>query len=190
MKEIIKLGAILLLICLVAAVALGVTNEATIGKILEQREMANQMARQAVLPEATSFEALEEAKLSDIQGKEPLVQEVFAGLKDGAVIGYVIKTTPNGFSGGVEVTTGISLEGSLSGVRIGNHAETPGLGANATLPLFYEQYNGMAADQELGVSKTAKSDTEILAITGATITSRAVTDGVNTAIRVAQTLDQ
>jgi Na+-translocating ferredoxin:NAD+ oxidoreductase subunit G len=190
MKEIIKLGSILLVICLVAAAALGMTNEATIGKILEQREMANQLARQAVLPEAAEFEALDEVKLAGIQGNEPLVKEVYAGLKDGAVIGYVIKTGPNGFSGAVEVTTGISADGLLSGVRIGNHAETPGLGANATLPLFYEQFNGMAATQDIGVSKTAKSDTEILAITGATITSRAVAEGVNTSIRVAQTLDR
>lgn len=190
MKEILKLGSTLLLICLIAAAALGVTNEVTIGKILEQRETANQLARQAVLPDAAEFEAVDAAKLADIQGKEPLVKEVYAGVKDGAVIGYVIKTGPNGFSGAVEVTTGVTVDGVLSGVRIGNHAETPGLGANATLPQFYEQYNGMSAAQELGVSKTAKSDTEILAITGATITSRAVTDGVNTSIRVAQTLDR
>lgn len=190
MKEIVKLGLILLAICLVAAVALGVTNEMTIGKILEQRELTNQLARQAVLPEATSFEPVEADKLASIQGNEPIVMEVFNGLKDGNLVGFVIKTTPTGFGGAVEVTTGISADGKVSGVRIGTHAETPGLGANATLPSFYEQYNGMPATQELGVSKTAKSDTEIMAITGSTITSRAVTDGVNSSIRTALTLDR
>lgn len=190
MKEIMKLGAILLAICLVAAVALGVTNEMTIGKILEQRELTNQLARQAVLPEATSFEPVEADQLATVQGNEPMIMEVFKGLKDGNLVGYVIKTAPTGFGGTVEVTTGISAEGTVSGVRIGTHAETPGLGANATLPSFYEQYNGMSAAQELGVSKTAKSDTEIMAITGSTITSRAVTDGVNSSIRAALTFDR
>lgn len=190
MKEILKLGAILLSICLVAAASLGVTNEMTIGKILEQREFVNQQARQAVLPDAGSFEAMDEAALADIMEVEPLIKEVYAGLKDGSVIGYVVKSGPNGFSGAVEVTTGIDAEGILTGVRIGSHQETPGLGANATLPNFYEQFDGMAANQEIGVSKTTKSDSEIVAITGATITSRAVADGVNASIRVVETLNR
>lgn len=189
MKEIIRLGAILLSICLVAALALAVTNDLTIDKILEQRELANQEARQAVLSEATSFESLQEADLSSIIENEAIVKEVYVGLKDGTIIGYVVKSTPTGFGGAVEVTTGIGIDAMIKGVRIGSHQETPGLGANATLPSFFEQYAGMSA-AELGVSKTMKSDTEIMAITGATITSRAVTDGVNTSIRVVETLSR
>jgi electron transport complex protein RnfG len=190
MKEIIRLSAILLSICLVAALALAVTNDMTIDKILEQRELVNQQARQAVLAEATSFEAIPEADLGEIVKQESTVREVYAGLNDGTIIGYVVKSGPNGFGGAVEVTTGIGVDNMVKGVRIGSHQETPGLGANATLPAFYDQFTGMSAASEIGVSKTTKSDTEILAITGATITSRAVTDGVNASIRVVETLNR
>ena len=68
-------------------------------------------------------------------------------------------------------------------MRIGSHTETPGLGAKATDESFYSQYKSMSANQEIAVSKTEKSDTEIQAISGATITSVAVTKGVNSAIK-------
>jgi electron transport complex protein RnfG len=182
MKEIMKLGSILLLICVIAAALLGLTNEVTIGRILEQREAAAQEARQAVLPEADRFEALD-ASSSDG------VVELFEGYKGDEIVGHVAKSMPSGFGGGIEVFTGVSADGTVTGVRVGSHAETPGLGANVTLASFYEQYTGMAAEM-IGVAKSAPGEGEILAVTGATITSQAVTDGVNAAIEAIDALGQ
>jgi electron transport complex protein RnfG len=79
--------------------------------------------------------------------------------------------------------TGIDVEGKITGVRLGNHNETPGLGANATLPYFYEQYENKSIDKDIEVSKVEPTkDNQIQAISGATITSSAVTSGVNMAI--------
>lgn len=190
MKEIGKLGAILLLICAIASALLAFVNTKTIDKIVEQRELASELARKEVLPDAEKFEKLDEALLKEFSDKNDKVKEIYVGLSGDAVIGYVVKTTPGGYGGAVEVISGISTENSLTGVRVGNHNETPGLGANALLPSFYEQYNGMSVEGEVGVAKANPQENQIQAIAGATITSQAVTDGVNMAAEVVKELNK
>ncbi len=182
MKEISKLGLILLLICAVAAALLSLAYDFTIDKIVAQREMTNQLSRQEVLSDAESFEMIEADLLDKVKLENELVVEIYEGLSGGNLVGYTIKTLPSGFGGSVEVITGISTQGEVTGMRVGNHQETPGLGANATLPDFYEQYQGKSTASELAVVKAGASGNEIQAISGATITSKAVTKGVNMAI--------
>jgi len=184
MKEIMNLGLKLLLISLIAALSLGYVNEITKDKIAEQRAIANERARKAVQPEADSFNEIDISKIDD-----DLVVEGFEAVKDDLTIGYVFKTLPKGYGGGVEVIVGIS-NGAITGVRIGSHNETPGLGAKSTDESFYSQYENMKANQEIGVSKIQKSNSEIQAISGATITSKAVTTGVNSATKAYNALVQ
>ena len=183
MKEIIKLGLILLLVCVIAAIALAVTNEFTKDQIALQRNLANEEARKNILPSADSFKAIDENKLSEIMSKNKSVAEVFQGYKGDSVVGYTFKSLPSGYGGTVEIMTGIDLDGKVTGVRIGSHQETPGLGANAALPEFYSQYENKSVDSEIEVSKVEPTkENQIQAISGATITSDAVTAGVNIAI--------
>ena len=178
MKEIMNLGLKLLIISLIAALSLGYVNAITEDKIAEQRALANEKARKAVSPEADEFNEID---ISDLN--EALVVEGFEALENDVIVGYVFKTLPKGYGGSLEVIVGISNNGTISGVRIGSHTETPGLGAKATDDSFYNQYEDMMANQVISVSKTQSSDTEIQAISGATITSEAVTEGVNSAIK-------
>ncbi len=187
MKEMIKLGLILLIISLVAALALAVTNSVTKDLIQGQKDAKNELARKDVLPSATSFELLAPEELQSIVADFPLVADVFVGKADGVTVGYVVRTMPSGYSGAVEVVTGVDAKGTITGLRVGKHNETPGLGAKARLPEFYTQYDGKVATTLL-VNKTKSSETEIQAIAGATITSQAVTDGVNIAGQVAALL--
>lgn len=176
MKEIIKLGLILAVFCLISATLLGVTNEVTKDKIDEQRRIENELAKKAVLTEAEGFEVYDETALAALQESFPLVAEFSTG-KDasGNVVGYVVKTRPGGYGGAVEVIVGIDMTQTITGVRIGNNQETPGLGAKSKEEPFYGQYTGLSAAGALDYSA-------IDAIAGATITSNAVTDGVNIAI--------
>lgn len=176
MKEIFKLGLILAVFCLISATLLGVTNEVTKDKIAEQRRIENELAKKAVLPEAGTFDVFDEADLAALQSSYPQVAEFSIG-KDaaGTAIGYVVKTLPNGYGGAVEVIVGIDMTQTITGVRVGNHQETPGLGAKSKDEPFYGQYTGLSAAGALDYSA-------IDAISGATITSNAVTDGVNIAI--------
>lgn len=183
MRDILKTGIILLIICAVAAFALAMTNEVTKDQIAFQRQLANDAAKAAVLPVATSFKDLDESKVAVIKDKYAPVSEVYVGYDDSDnIVGYVFKSLPVGFGGPVEVVTGISVEGVVTGMRMGNHQETPGLGARAKEPGFYEQYNGKSADGPIGVAKSNPTDTDIQAITGATISSAAITSGVNASI--------
>ena len=107
------------------------------------------------------------------------MDEVYVG-KDssGNDVGATIKVTTKGFAAGLELTIGIGSDGTVTGMRVNSHGETAGLGANATKPEFYEQFNGMPADGSLAVTKDGG---EVVALTGATITSRAVTNAINVA---------
>ncbi len=184
MKDIIKLGLILFTFCVIAASALMITDQVTAGPIQKQIDQANELARKGVFPEADAFEALDEAQLQELKADFKILEEVYYAKKGSDVIGFVVKTMPSGFSGKIEVTTGISVDAKLTGVRIGAMTETPGLGDIAKKPEFYEQYTGKSTSTEIGVNKSTPKENEIQALTGATITSRAVTLGVNTAVQV------
>ena len=169
MKDILKLGVTLFAICAVAALVLGVTNNITAPVIEERNIQASNEARKTVLPEADEFKELEGMN-SDI------VLEVYEGIKDGQVIGYTIKTSSKGYGGAIELMVGISKDSKITGVEIGNHSETPGLGSKATEPIFKNQYVDKDVSNSLLVVKgSANNDNEISAISGATITSNGVT---------------
>ncbi len=189
-KEIVKLGLILFAICFIAATLLAMAKEVTDPLILSQREAASEASRKEVLPEAESFEAATAEELQQIQAENASVLEVYRAVRGGEAIGFVVKAAPKGFAGPVAVITGISADQKVTGVRVGDNQETPGLGTLAQDEKFYGQYAGMAATGEIGVNKVQASETEIQAITGATITSKAVTDGVNAAIQAVAALSR
>lgn len=196
-KVVFKLGFILFIISAVAACALALTNEVTAGTIEKMNIEKNTLARQEVLSDATEFEQVPSedveklAKEIGMEKPEELL-EVYTGTNGGEVVGYTVKTGPtSGFSGEVQVLTGISTEGIITGITIIKHNETPGLGALAAGE-WKDQFAGKSAKEELIVVKgTAKEGSnEIQAITGSTITSKAVTSGVNVSNLVYQNMSK
>lgn len=178
MKDILKLGSILFVICAIAALALGITNNITQPVIEERNIQANNESRKEVLSEADEFKLIESLN-------NDIVEEVYEGLKGEEVVGYTIKTLPKGYGGSVEVMVGITSEGKVNGIKIGNHSETPGLGSKAAESPFKDQFNGKDAKNSLNVVKGSSSaESDIVAISGATITSNAVTAGVNAAMDI------
>ena len=99
------------------------------------------------------------------------------------MIGHVINSTSkDGFGGWVSISTGIQEDGTLNGIAFLSISESAGLGMNARDTDWYKQFTGKKSDK-FSVTKTgATSDDEINAISGATITSRAVTGAVNAAV--------
>jgi len=178
MKDIFKLGTTLFGICAVAALILGVTNNITAPVIEERNIQASNEARKIVLPDADEFK-----KLDDINSD--MVVEVYEGIKGNNVVGYTIKTSSKGYGGAIESMVGISKDGKITGVEIGNHSETPGLGSKATEPTFKNQYLDKDVSKPLLVVKgSANNENEISAISGATITSNGITNGVNAAMKI------
>ena len=181
MGDILKLGLKLFVICATAAGLLAGTNKITAPKIDEINAQANNEARQIVLESAKDFKEMDinNYKIdSDVN-----VLEIFEGIDGDETTGYTIKVAPKGYGGEIEIMVGITTEGVISGINIGNMSETPGLGAKSKEESFYGQYAGKPATT-LEVVKSTPGETEIQAISGATITSEAVTHGVNAAVEV------
>ncbi|AWZ49200.1 electron transporter RnfG [Clostridiaceae bacterium 14S0207] len=176
-ENIFKLGIILLIITACAGLILGVVHEVTADPIKKQEKLNNENAMKEILSKADSFK-VKEMKLSQN------VLEVNEAAKGSNVIGYAIKMQTKGYGGQIQLMVGISNDGKLSGIKIITQTETPGLGANSTKPSFYGQYKDKPIKEDLAVVKASPSkDNEIQAMSGATITSKAVTSGVNEAIK-------
>lgn len=175
-NEIVKLGIILAIVSLVASASLSLVNGAT-QPIIDARIIAEaEEARKELLPEAEGFELVE--------GDLPEgVTEIFSAMKGGEVIGYIVSTQSKGYGGTFDVTVGINSENVVTGVKLSNMSETPGLGAKATDAAFIDQYSEINTENKPFVNKNATgAESEIVAIAGATITSNAVTNGVNIAL--------
>lgn len=165
-KAVVKPALVLLVIAGVAAGLLGVVSEVTSEPIALQEKKTLDEAMAAVMPEATTFETLD----VELTGTITAVYEADCG-------GYVITTEPGGFGGAVKTMIGIDESGTITGLRVTGHSETPGLGAKATEPSFYEQYEGVS-----GSVAVTKDGGTIVPITSATITSRAVSSGAQEAL--------
>lgn len=187
MKETIKLGAILFIITAIAAAILAVADGKTKNTIAELGIKASDEARKEVFSDADSFKEIDSAKLKEIIASNPDIVEIYDAIDgSGKSIGYVIKTSTGGYAAQIEVITGISAEGSLTGMKVVKNSETPGLGTLAAEPKFQDQYKDKSTDSAIEVVKSAPKDNEILALTGATITSKAVTKGVNSAVEASK----
>lgn len=173
-KDILKPTLILAVICLVASAALVGTNYLTADQIVKINKENAEASRLLVLNEAETFEEAE---------------GYYIGKSGDEVVGYVFETEASGYGGAVKVMTGIMEDGTVSGVVILEHAETPGLGANAEKDDFRDQYKQDISQGDLEVVKNqAASDGTVEAMTGATITTTAVTNAVNEAAEIFRSL--
>ena len=175
-KDILKPALILFVICLVVTALLAGTNLLTKDKIAEQSALEAEQSRKVVLSDADSFEEAD---------------GYYIGKANNETVGYVFQTEAKGYGGAVKVMTGISADGQITGVVILEHSETPGLGANAEKTSFTDQFKQTAPEKGITLVKNkAPSDGEIEAMTGASITSRAVTNAVNEAITKYNTFEE
>ncbi len=193
MNKILKNTLILTAITLIAGLALGLVYEITKEPIAQAQEAAKKEAWQAVFPDADldSFEAVDvDQKAADEAisslGIKAVIDEVCTVGEEGYV---VTATDKEGFGGDIQITVGITSDGTVSGISILSISETAGLGMRATEPSFYEQYQGKQAEKFV-VSKDGGDGEPIDALSGATITSRAVTGAVNAALAYYQNVFQ
>ena len=195
MKKIVKDALVLFAITLVAGILLGVVYQITLDPIAKANENAKEKAYKAVLAEADSFETIDALPSdddinasSDIDFSKDKVNEVAIGKKGSETAGYVVTVTDSdGYGGDIKFSTGISSDGKYMGTSILSISETAGLGMRAkTDPAFLAQFNGASVDKFTVVKDGTGSSSEdkIDAIGGSTVTSKAVTKGINTALAV------
>lgn len=172
-----KLTLVLFVITAVVAALLGGVNAVTATKIAEANKAKTAEALKTAMPSASSFEEI------GYRGKDPLVKELYVAKSGTAPSGYVVKVIPTGFGGEISMVVGVSSTGKITGVSVINMSETPGLGTNAAKDSFLNQYVGQS-----GTQAVKKDGGKIDALTGATVTSRAVTKGVNAALEAVKTI--
>lgn len=187
MNKIIRNTIILTVITLISGLLLGLVYEVTKGPIAQTQEAAKKEAWQAVFPEASEDAFVSVDVDTDIASQVVKDLGVAATIDevcevDGGETGYVITATDSeGYGGDIQITVGITADGTVSGISFLSTSETAGLGMKATEPSFYEQYVGVQTEK-FAVSKDGGEGEPIDAISGATITSRAVTGAVNAAL--------
>lgn len=186
MDKVVKNACILTIITLISGLLLGSVYEITKEPIRMSREHAKQKAYQAVMKDAEEFEeyeqfdekeaedALETAGVSGCYVKEAVV----AKDENGAYMGYVVTTvSKEGYGGEIEVSVGILKNGTVTGVEILTITETAGLGMKALEPAFKNQFKDVQTEK-FEVKKD-NPEGNVDAISGATITTRAITNAVN-----------
>ncbi|MCM1040282.1 MAG: RnfABCDGE type electron transport complex subunit G [Roseburia sp.] len=194
MSKMLKDTAILLVITLVSGLLLGLVYQITKDPIAVQKEKAKQEACQEVFADAASFTQVEltmpdEQIWSEAGFAQETVDEVMAAQDaSGATMGYVITvTTKEGYGGDISFTVGIREDGTVNGISILSISETAGLGMRAE-EVLKPQFAGKNAEVFEYTKSGAVTDNQIDAISGATITTNAVTNGVNAGLYYFRTM--
>ncbi|MBQ6706292.1 MAG: RnfABCDGE type electron transport complex subunit G [Clostridia bacterium] len=195
MKKIIKDALMLFLITLVSGLALAAVYEITKAPI-ETAELAERAeAYRVVFADATDFESDEtvdaavadSAKALSDAGFSPVSvsDALYAVDGNGNRIGCVMTVNAKGYGGTIQFTMGVTGD-KISGISILSHSETAGLGALCTEESFYGQFAGKPAEPLKVIKTGATEPNEVDVISGATVTTNGITDGVNAGIWFAQ----
>ncbi len=203
-NKIIKDALALTLITLVAGVALGGVYEITKDPIAKQEAQAKAEAYEQVFTDAAAFEEVEmddtliqtiRDQLDQEGYKAQSIEEVMrAEDQSGETLGYAFTVvTSEGYGGDIQFSMGVQNDGTLNGISILSIGETAGLGMNADTPAFKDQFVGKQVEKLQYTKNGATQDDEINAISGATVTTNAMTNGINAglcAFRVMEGGDQ
>ncbi len=185
MKEMMRNTGIMLVITLISGLLLGLVYQITKDPIARQEVLAKQKACQEVFSDAASFEAVELAAVDESAwsgegyGQESVDEVMAAKDSAGSTLGYVITvTTKEGYGGDIRFTMGVREDGTVNGISLLAISETAGLGMRAE-EVLKPQFAGKNAEKFEYTKSGRTADYEIDAISGATITTNAVTNGVN-----------
>ncbi|MFA5319999.1 MAG: FMN-binding protein [Candidatus Omnitrophota bacterium] len=160
MKEIVRYAFILGLIALTAGGLLAAVNSVTAPRIAAQADLEEETALKELQPEAVSFRPVR-------RGGEIFFYKAYDSR--GKSLGTLFKAAGKGYSGMIETMVCMDERGTVKAIRVLNQNETPGLGSRVAEKPFIERFGGVSADKLAGVQ----------AITGATISSRAVISSVS-----------
>lgn len=165
-KFILTITLKLLLISAVTALLLAGVNALTAPTIAANNELEKKNAISAIFPDA------DDIRQADVAADG--VESIYLVMTDGDLLGYAASVAPTGFGGAMDIMVGVGADGSVVGIKIVSHSETPGLGSRVNSDSFLSQYRGLSGVLTVG--------RDVDAITGSTISSKAVTKGINSAL--------
>lgn len=186
MKDIKTLVFRLLLITAFAGFVLAVGNKLTAPVIAEKKAEKLNLALKEVFEEADDFKKDDSKETADLLAKGDIVQEVFIANKGQEKVGYVFRVlAKGGFGGKIELILGVNNEGMTTGFKVLTHNETPGFGSHSQDPEFVEGVKGNSIKNDLTASLNPSTDSDIMAISGATITTNCILGGLNETAKIA-----
>lgn len=185
-KGLIRDTVSLFLITVIAGLLLGAVYMITEEPIAKQKQMQKEAAYKEVFSDAEGFDALDSSdavsvlETAGIAATEVTINEVMIAKKGSEAIGYVMKVTSHeGYAGDIEIACGIRNDGTVNGISFLSIGETAGLGMKAKDDVFKNQFASKQVEQFVTTKTGASAPEDIDAITGATITTNAVTKAVN-----------
>lgn len=184
-----KLIISLAVACFAAAFGLALVNAVTEGPIAEQKRLEVLRAIEMTLPPFDNDPVGEAVELAVTSADETVEDTVtfYIGRRGGQPTGIAFAVEGEGYGGFITVMLGVDLEGVVSGIRILEHLETPGLGANIEQSWFTDRFRGKSLESSQlvgGNLAVIKDGGDIDALTGATISPRGVATGVSWGLRL------
>ena len=171
MKIYLQLGLILLAFCVVATALLAYVNTLTEPQIKKIKSREAEETRRELIPNS-NFE--------EVNGE--ITYYIAKDKKTGEAKGYVFTAEKNGYNGAVKTMAALDKDFKIIAIKVTEQTETPGLGTNSTQPKFTDQFKGKTSEQLIVDKDGGVPPNCIKAITGATITTRAVTNSLKEAI--------
>ena len=181
MRDIVKFGTFLLIVSGVAGLGVGYVNSLT-GPLIDKQILQRKIdSFKEVYPRGDKVE--DETARYLKEGHDPMITEVDIAYRDGSPAGVIYGVESKGYSGAISLLAGFDISsGKITAIKVLSQKETPGLGAKAKEKPFQDRYKDKTAATPLEVTKTEPvKENQIQAITASTITSKAVTKGVNAA---------
>ena len=189
-KYLFKLAGILMVICAIVAALLGVVNGVTADKIKAIQEQKLQASLEVVFPGA-QFEKIPVTEELTALAASADAESGLEAIYSASTGGYAVEVTPTGFGGAIDMIVGIDAEGNVTGISVISHAETAGIGTKIAADKpnkngvgVLSQFIGRSAG-EGNLFTVNSGSNQVDAISGATVTTKAVTRGVNAASLVA-----
>lgn len=187
-NKIVKDTLAITLITLVAGLGLGVVQDITADPIAKQEALAKENAYKAVFADADSFEAVTSGEDEALEafldengyGAQSIEEVMLAKDASGSEMGYAFTViTSEGYGGDIKFAMGVQDDGTLNGISILSIGETAGLGMKATTDGFKNQFKDKKVEKFEYTKTGAEADNQIDALSGATVTTNAMTNGVN-----------
>ena len=187
MKKIMISTLVLCIITLVAGGALATVYEVTKEPIAKADAQATLNAYYAVFPDAESFSEIPLEEFSTQSGAK--VDKIVSVQGEGENLGYALTvTSPNGYGGNITIAMGVTPDGTLTGISVISQSETAGLGAKCKDDKFTSQFAGITGGVVDYTKTQPTADNQIQAISGATVTTSAVVEAVNTGLSYVKTV--
>lgn len=184
-KKIVKYSLTLFIFTAIASGALAFTYASTKDRIERQKFLEKVKGALQAFPEAESSDWIKEREdlLEKVVEEFPETATVFEVNENGKKLGFVVEVLPKGYGGPVGTMVGISLDGEVTGVKVVDHKETPGLGSEVVENLkFLEKFTGKKPNDPVKIGK------DVDAVTGATISSKAITNAIRQVLDIYQNI--